>query len=114
MRFSGNVRTGHGRGKKLGFPTANMEPPAELKDGLYLGLANNKPALIFVGAAKTFDDLDRNVEVYILDFKGNLYNHTMEIEILKKIRENIKFASQQKLVEQMKKDEQQAREYFKI
>jgi riboflavin kinase / FMN adenylyltransferase len=112
MRFSGFVKTGKGRGKRLGFPTANMEPPKDLKDGLYIGLANSKPALIFVGVAETFDEHERRAEVYILDFDGHLYNQSLEVEIIKKIRDNRRFPTHGALVEQMKEDERVAREFF--
>ncbi len=112
MKFSGKVMKNSGRGKKIGFPTANMEAPKDLENGLFLGLANTKPALIFIGANETFDETDRRVEVYILDFDGDLYGQTIEIEVHKKIRDVIKFESKGALIEQMKKDESEARKYF--
>ncbi|MEJ0021373.1 MAG: riboflavin kinase [Candidatus Doudnabacteria bacterium] len=113
MKFSGIVKKGAGRGKDLGFATANLDVPKDLPDGLYIGLANSKPALVFIGAAQTFGETDRKAEIYILDFSDDLYNQKIEVETIKKLRENQKFESEQALIEQMKQDEQLAREFFK-
>jgi riboflavin kinase/FMN adenylyltransferase len=112
MKFSGVVKKNLGRGTELGFPTANMDAPKEIDEGIYVGQANEKPALIFIGAAETFDETDRKAEVYILDFSGDLYGQILEIELLKKIRGNQKFDSKEELIAQMMQDEKQAREFF--
>jgi riboflavin kinase/FMN adenylyltransferase len=112
MNFSGVVKKNLGRGKKLGFPTANIDAPDDVGDGLYLGLANKSPALVFIGQAKTFDETDRKAEIYILDFEGDLYGQEIEVEIIKKLRENKKFQTERALIEQMWLDEQAARRYF--
>jgi riboflavin kinase / FMN adenylyltransferase len=125
MRFKGIVLRGKGRGKDLGFPTANVEGPEEIEDGLYVGYASitppsvpphqgegRKPALIFVGAAETFGETKRNAEVYILDFSEDLYGQKIDVEILKKIRENKKFDSKEELIAQMNEDVKVARNYF--
>lgn len=114
MKFSGIVKKHLGRGKKLGFPTANIEASEGFEDGIYFGLAIKKPALIFIGASETFDEHERKAEIYILDFAGDLYDQKIEIEIIKKLRENKKFDSQEALIEQMKKDESEARAFFRL
>ena len=114
MKFSGVVKKQSGRGKSLGFPTANIDAPATIEDGLYIGLTNKKPSLIFIGANETFGETDRRAEIYLLDFAGDLYDQQIEVETLKKIREVIRFDSKEALVEQMKKDEKEARTYFKL
>jgi riboflavin kinase / FMN adenylyltransferase len=114
MRFAGIVKSGRGRGKQMGFPTANLPAPQGTPDGIYIGLANKKPALIFIGASETFGEHDRHAEVHILNFQGNLYGHGVEVEIIKKIRDNKKFNTREQLINQMKDDESQARAYFKI
>jgi riboflavin kinase/FMN adenylyltransferase len=89
------------------------------KDGIYVGYCTIVPeqsrraSLIFIGVAETFGETRRQLEVYILDFDGDLYDQELEVEILHKIRGNQKFASEQDLVRQMRADELQAREYFK-
>ncbi len=117
MKFTGIVKKHLGRGKKLGFPTANIEAPKEIEDGLFLAfteIASKKyPSILFVGASQTFDETDRRAESYVLDFSGDLYGQEIEIEIVKKLRDNKKFDSQKALIEQMKKDEKVAKEFFK-
>lgn len=114
MKFSGIVRKNLGRGKDLGFPTANMEAPVGMGEGIYIAYANNLPALAFIGTAKTFGEDKRQAEVYILDFSEDLYGQVLNVELLKKIRDNEKFESAKALVERMKLDELEARAYFVI
>lgn len=116
-KFSGTVKKHLGRGKKLGFPTANIEAPKEIEDGIYAAKVHFNTRLycsiVFVGRAETFGETRRNAEAYILDFSGSLYGQEIEITLIKKLRENKKFESEQALVEQMHADEQVAREFFK-
>lgn len=112
MLFKAVVKKDRGRGRAMGFPTANFDLPQDIEDGIYVGLADKKPALVFIGANLTFSENTKHGEVYILDFNEDLYGQEIEVEILKKIRENQKFESQAELVEQMKKDEAVAREFF--
>jgi len=115
MKFSGIIKKGAGRGKELGFRTANLDLPKdlEIKDGIYFGTLIGAPALIFVGAAETFGETEKKVEVHILDFDGvELYGHEVEVEIEKFFRPNMKFNSKEELIVQMKKDELEARKHF--
>jgi len=100
----------------LGFPTANIEVEPETPEGIFVGFANvdsrRFQSLIFVGKPLTFDEQDKKAEVYLLDFDDNLYNKKLEINVLFKLRENIKFSSKDTLVAQIKEDERQARDYF--
>jgi riboflavin kinase/FMN adenylyltransferase len=112
MKFSGIVKRGSARGKELGFPTANLVAPDFVEDGIYVGLANKKPSLIFIGVAETFGETLRNAEIYVLDFDRDLYDKKIEIEVIKKLRESKKFDSKEELIEQMKDDEKVAREFF--
>ena len=112
MKFSGIVKKHLGRGTILGFPTANIEPPKELADGLYVGWTDGQPSLIFIGVNETFGEIERWAEVYLLNFTGDLYGQEIQVETLKKLREVIKFDSAEELVGQMKKDEEAAREFF--
>ena len=113
MKFVGIVKKNLGRGTKLGFPTANIDAPEGLEEGIFVGLVYGAPALIFVGAAKTFGETERKAEVYILDFSADIYGREIEVETIKKIRDNQKFESEAALVEQMKRDEEVARAFFK-
>lgn len=115
--FWGKVRKGKNRGKKLGFPTANIALQRKIPEGAYISQTkvNNVwyPSLTFIGAAKTFNERKIQAETYLLDFNRSFYNQWISIKLLKKLRGNKKFATAGQLVEQMKEDEKEAREYFK-
>ena len=106
-----------GRGKGLGFPTANISVSDSAEDGIYVGWVlidgRKYASLVFIGAAITFGETDRQAEGYVLDFSEDLYGTTIGVELLRKIRDNQRFATPEALVEQMKEDEQVAREYFR-
>lgn len=70
------------------------------------------PSVTFIGNATTFGESDVKSETYILDFDQDLYDKMVEIELLEKIRENEKFESVEKLIENMNQDVEKAREYF--
>lgn len=116
--IQGTVRRGKGRGKDLGFPTANIALDTEIPEGIYLSKVQistkEYPALTFIGVAKTFSENTYQAESYILDFNQSLYNKQITVYLLKKIRENQKFDSPEELITQMKEDELKAREYFKV
>ncbi|MDO8461111.1 MAG: riboflavin kinase [bacterium] len=114
--FWGKVKKGKQRGKKLGFPTANILFRKKIPHGIYISKTkiNKKthPSITFIGNAKTFEEKDIFAETYILAFNKNIYNEWVSITLIKKIRDNKKFESAEKLVEQMKKDEDTAKKYF--
>lgn len=115
-KFWGKVRTHNKRGKKLGFPTANVNLTKSIADGIYISKTKidgqEYKSLTFIGIAKTFDEKRFHSETFILDFNQNIYGKWISVELIKKIRENKKFDSAQDLIKQMKKDEQEARKYF--
>jgi riboflavin kinase / FMN adenylyltransferase len=128
VRIKGVVRTHTGRGKKLGYPTANIDLNEDVSDGIYVGYTYLPPlhlplikgervrgyqSIIFVGAPEMFGESERRLESYILDFSDDLYGQEIEVEIVKLLRPNSKFESEEALIEQMKLDEREAREYFK-
>lgn len=114
--FSGIVRPHLGRGKTLGYPTANISISDDTQEGIFIGTVLHHstafPALVFIGKPLTFNEHDKKAEVYLLDFDDDLYGKELRISVFKKIRENVKFESKDALVAQMKEDERQAREYF--
>lgn len=119
ISFSGKVIKGAQRGKDLGFPTANVALKKKIEEGIYLAkseIANRKsqnyPSLVFIGSAKTFNEKDYKAEIYLLDFSGNLYGKTLEVSLLKKIRDNKKFATIDELKKQMNEDLIVARKFF--
>ena len=115
-KFWGKVRKHNQRGKKLGFPTANINLTKNIPEGIYISRIKLNgswhQALTFVGSAKTFHEKKILAETYILDFDRDIYGQWISINLLKKIRGNQKFESADKLIKQMKKDEQAARKYF--
>jgi riboflavin kinase/FMN adenylyltransferase len=108
----GRVIAGDGRGAKLGFPTANLDivdpQHAIPADGIYATRAyidgRTYKSVTNIGTRPTFDGGNRTVEVYIIDFKGNLYGQDLKIDILKRLRKEKRFASVEELKKQMAKD----------
>lgn len=117
----GTVVHGDERGRELGFPTANLafDYAAALPAlGIYLGrvgvpersVGPDHPALVSVGVRPTFHDDGRVlVEVYLLDWDGDLYDATLDLELDARLREERRFASVETLVKQMQADEAEAR-----
>lgn len=117
-RITGIVQKNIGRGTKLGFPTANIDlNDKDIGDGIYVALTQSGnerfKSLAFVGAAETFGQSEKKLEVYILDFNRDIYGHQISVQLLEKLRDNQKFTSESELIAQMKTDEKQAREFFK-
>jgi riboflavin kinase / FMN adenylyltransferase len=114
-RIRGLVVRGVGRGAKLGFPTANITgidtllPP----DGIYAGRAwvdqSAYAAAISLGTNPTFDETALKVEVFLLDFQGDLYDRTLQIDFFAHLRETTRFDSVRALTDQMAIDAAAAR-----
>jgi riboflavin kinase / FMN adenylyltransferase len=121
----GTVVHGDERGRELGFPTANLAfsySAALPALGIYLGRVHvpergvgpDHPALVSVGVRPTFHDDGRVlVEVYLLDWDGDLYDATLDLEIDARLREERRFDSVEALVAQMRGDEAEARRRLK-
>ncbi len=114
----GKIRKHNQRGKELGFPTANVNLRKKIPEGVYISLTKLAgkiyPSLTFIGTAKTFNEEKFLSETYILDFDKGVYGQWISVNLIKKIRDNIKFASADELITQMQKDESEARKYFKL
>lgn len=117
-KFWGKVRKHNQRGKKLGFPTANINLTKDIPEGIYVSRARVDQlvykSLTFIGTAKTFNETRFHAEIYILDFNKDIYGRLVTVDLIKKIRDNKKFESVKELIIQMKKDEKMARKYFKL
>ncbi len=115
-KFWGKVRKHNQRGKKLGFPTANVSLHKVIPEGIYVSFAKvngrKYQALTFIGRVKTFNEKLFHSETFILDFEQNLYGKWIIINLLKKLRPNKKFKSAAELITQMQKDKAEARKYF--
>lgn len=114
----GKVRRGKDRGRKLGFPTANIKLHKKIPEGIYVSITkigeSELPSVTFIGAAKTFSEKDIKAETFILDFDRDLYGKWITIKLIKKIRSNKTFSSVHELKEQMAKDIKQANEMLKL
>lgn len=118
---SGVVVHGFHRGRRLGFPTANLDIPLEQlipAIGVYVTRVqvgqNWYPAMTSIGRNVTFNHGNNplTVEANLLDFQGDLYGQTVKIEWLKYLRKEIKFANASELIQQMQQDQLQTQKYF--
>src|SRR5512141_1354774 len=117
---TGTVIHGEKRGRDLGFPTANirLDKNCELKHGIYavrVGRGQGKDQMRFDGVASfgrrpTFDNGATLLEVFLFDFKGDLYGKTLDVAFIAFIREELKFDGAEALVRQMDDDSARARE----
>jgi len=120
--FNGKVVKGDGRGKILGYPTANLKIENEDKllpaIGIYAAQCsvNGKwyNALLSIGSRPTFSSNGRVIpEIYILDFDKDIYNIELLIKVIQRIRGEEKFNSAEELIKQMDKDKETGLKIFK-
>jgi len=119
FRLQGRVVPGAGRGVKLGFPTANLEIEAEQAlppDGVYVSQTHldsqSYPSVTNIGRRPTFDSKERTVEVYLLDYNGDLYGQELKIDILERLRGEKKFDTPEELKKQMAQDVERGRKWL--
>lgn len=99
--FSGKVAKGKQLGRTIGFPTANIAIHEEYKlipkNGVYIVQSNFKDKLIFgmmnIGTRPTVEGENKTIEVHFLNFDETIYNETLTITILARIRDEVKFPS---------------------
>ena len=117
-------KVAHGKklGSTLGFPTVNLRFPEGVlipAHGVYATRVwfengDSRPAVTNIGVRPTVDDGDRvSVEGYILDFAGDLYGQTIRMEFYKKLRGERKFPSLEALREEVMRNAQETREFFR-
>lgn len=114
--LSGQVVRGDGRGRTLGFPTANMEVNPEQAlpgDGVYATIAHVGqkffPSVTNVGFRPTFSGDKRLVETYLIDYKGELLGQKLTIDLVDKLREEKRFETVEGLKSQIDRDVEKAR-----
>ncbi len=115
----GTVMRSSGRGRRMGFPTANISPHHELlpPDGVYLSRARFAdkwwPSLTHIGGRPAFREVDaafaatRAVESYVHGFSGNLYGKQLEVRVVRHIRGVVSFATEEELRRQLLVDLQE-------
>lgn len=116
--LAGLVMPGEKLGRKLGFPTANLQPPQSLllpRFGVYAAYAECRgqtwPAVVNVGRRPTVgDDLPATVEAHLLSADGDFYGEMMHLRFYQEIRPEQKFASLDELKAQIAADCRRARE----
>ena len=113
---SGVVEHGDKRGRALGFPTINLDVPrARLlpRNGIYAVWATVEGrrfmAASSLGVRPTFGGGDRRLEAFLLDFEGDLYGDRIQVEFVKRLRDELRFASAADLAQQITKDVDQTR-----
>jgi riboflavin kinase / FMN adenylyltransferase len=112
--LEGTVVEGDERGRKLGFPTANIVPSDDLVcpgHGVYAAFADGQPAAVNVGIRPTFETgRGLLVEAYLIDFEGDLYGRTLRIAFISRLRGERRFPDVEELIAQMHRDVEAARE----
>ena len=115
-QIRGTVGPGKRRGRHLGFPTANLRlsfPYTLPPDGVYFTWARvgdkSYASLTNIGNNPTFEGADRKIETYIMDFTGDLYDMEIRLAFVEYFRPDIRFDHPEELIQQMKRDEKEAR-----
>lgn len=116
FELSGKVKKGFQEGRKLGFPTANLDLGDSglliPKDGVYAvwaaidGHSRLFPAMMDIGSRPTFGGGQLSLEVNIIGFHGNLYDKQVKVRFVGRVRDNRKFDSADSLAEQLRKDQE--------
>lgn len=114
FQLRGQVVRGDGRGRELGFPTANIVPDERLvrpDEGVYACRADGTPAAINIGVRPMFET-GRGVlvEAHLIDFDGDLYGRELRMDFLSRLRGEKLFGSVDALVQQIGRDVARARE----
>ncbi len=114
----GTVVAGQGRGRSIGFPTANVGTPNELRPapGVYAVRAAVRlsgrawmPGAANIGVKPTFGGTEVTVEVHLLDFTGDLYGKELRVQFVERLRPEQRFGSAAELAAQIRRDVEAAR-----
>jgi riboflavin kinase/FMN adenylyltransferase len=117
---SGKVVHGEHLGRKLGFPTANLKPDPDFNFSIELGVYAVEvefdnlcfQGICNAGFRPTFNGTSLVIEVHLLDFTGDLYDKTITVRFISRIRGEKKFGNLEELVEQIGKDKETALKLF--
>lgn len=119
-RIRGCVSRGAGRGASIGFPTANITHVVSVlpKNGVYAGIAHiagqSWPAAVNLGPNPTFGESRRKLEAHLLGFEGNLYDASIDLEFVARVRDTQPFSDVESLKEQVNKDIEQVRAVVRL
>ncbi|NNM17284.1 MAG: riboflavin biosynthesis protein RibF, partial [Croceitalea sp.] len=114
--LTGTVTKGKGLGKKIGFPTANLKIAEDYKlipkNGVYVVKStlnqNTVHGMMNIGVNPTVDGKARSIEVHFFDFDKNLYNEKIQVQLVRKLRDEHKFDSIEDLQKQLMADKANA------
>jgi riboflavin kinase/FMN adenylyltransferase len=118
---TGEVIHGAQFGRTIGYPTANVAPPADqapLADGIYASRAHLpgesalRQSMTYVGTRPSVNAGARQIETNILDFDGDLYGQIIRVELLQRLRPDAFFPTIEALVAQVRQDEIATRAFF--
>lgn len=116
-RISGPVVRGDARGRTIGFPTANLAVSPEVclpGRGVYAVRVNVegqfRPGVLNIGERPTFSGTELRVEAHVLDWSGDVYGMTVDVDVIAALRSEQRFASVEALTEQIHADVARARE----
>ena len=115
----GKVVYGEKRGKKLGFPTANITPgtPLAIKNGVYISKIKLEEKIYYgitnIGKRPTFGENLVNIETWIFEFDGDIYGKNLEVIPLRNLRPEKKFSNIKELKKQIDLDTLTAKNYLK-
>jgi riboflavin kinase / FMN adenylyltransferase len=115
FQLRGEVVHGDERGRRLGFPTANLVPEEALAcpgHGVYACLANGAiPAAVSIGVRPTFaTGRGELIEAHLIDFDGDLYGSTLRLDFVARLRGERRFDTPEALIGQMDRDVERTRE----
>lgn len=120
--LTGRVTDGFHEGRKIGFPTANLNTdgigklvPASGVYAVHVQLENEqhlRPAMMNIGTRPTYDGHMQTLEVHIFDFNGDIYGQQLRVVFDRRIRNEMKFSSPQELAKQLEKDKEEIRRIY--
>ena len=116
FKFVGKVIHGHARGRKLGYPTANLQLENDYKlipkNGVYavrvLWNRSKFDGMMNIGYNPTLSDQGISIEVHLFDFEGDLYGENLEVHFVSRLRDEIKFDDIEALKSQLFEDKDRA------
>ncbi|AFU68408.1 riboflavin kinase/FMN adenylyltransferase RibF [Psychroflexus torquis ATCC 700755] len=120
--LSGEIVRGKGLGKNMGYPTANMDIKESYKlipkQGVYVAASvingDKHFGMMNIGTNPTVGGKDRSIETFFFDLDKDLYGQHLHIQLLKRIRSEVKFDGLDALIEAMNADEVFAKNYIKV